>query len=58
MEISKIELLRSLKWAIQYIRIPNFHPTNSYNAEQFAADYNKAKQLIDKGDIECQCTVT
>lgn len=30
---------------------------NLNGAEQFAEDYNKAKELIDKGDVECPCTV-
>ena len=36
----------ALQWAMQYLRMPNFHPDNSYNSEQWAGDYNKLTDAL------------
>ncbi len=33
-------MYEALQWAKQYLRMPNFHPDNSYGHEEWASDYN------------------
>ena len=39
-------MYEALLWAKQYLRMPNFHHDNSYNAEQWAGDYNKLCEAL------------
>lgn len=39
-------MYEALQWARQYLRMPNFHPDNSYNSEQWARDYNKLTDAL------------
>ncbi len=39
-------MYEALQWAMQYLRMPNFHPDNSYNSEQWARDYNKLTDAL------------
>ena len=39
-------MYEALQWARQYLRMPNFHPDNSYNSEQWAGDYNKLTDAL------------
>ena len=39
-------MYEALQWARQYLRMPNFHPDNSYNSEQWAEDYNKLTDAL------------
>jgi len=33
-------MYEALQWAKQYLRMPDFHPDNSYGCEEWASDYN------------------
>ncbi len=39
-------MYEALQWAKQYLRMPNFHPDNSYNSEEWARDYNKLADAL------------
>ena len=39
-------MYEALLWAKQYLRMPNFHHDNSYNADQWAGDYNKLCEAL------------
>jgi hypothetical protein len=39
-------MYEALQWAMQYLRMPNFHPDNSYNSERWARDYNKLTDAL------------
>ena len=41
-----LAMYEALQWARQYLRMPNFHPDNSYNSEQWARDYNKLTDAL------------
>ena len=39
-------MYEALQWAKQYLRMPDFHPDNSYNSEEWARDYNKLNDAL------------
>lgn len=45
-------MYEALQWTMQYLRMPNFHPDNSYNSEQWARDYNKLTDALAQADGE------
>ena len=45
-------MYEALQWAMQYLRMPNFHPDNSYNSEQWARDYNKLTDALAQAEAK------
>ncbi len=43
-------MYEALQWAKQYLRMPDFHPDNSYNSEGWARDYNKLIDTISQAE--------
>lgn len=39
-------MYEALQWAKQYLRMPNFHPDNSYGVEEWTSDYNKLQAAL------------
>ena len=38
----------SLQWAMQYVQMPEFHPSNSYNKSQWSQDYAALKDTCEE----------
>jgi hypothetical protein len=45
-------MYEALQWAKQYLRMPDFHPDNSYGREEWARDYNNLIAALAQADGE------